>query len=59
MLQSSGATSYMGCIGKDKYGEEMKKNAESFGVNVYTFNNLFSVIATSFAFKLSYIYLYD
>lgn len=38
MLQSPGATSYMGCIGKDKYGEEMKKNAETSGVNVYNFN---------------------
>ncbi|KAF3322256.1 Adenosine kinase 2 [Carex littledalei] len=35
MLQSPGATSYMGCIGKDKYGEEMKKNAETSGVNAH------------------------
>jgi adenosine kinase len=25
MLQIPGATSYIGCIGKDKFGEEMKK----------------------------------
>lgn len=34
MLQIPGATSYMGCIGKDKYGEEMKKNAKDAGVKV-------------------------
>lgn len=34
MLQIPGATSYIGCIGKDKYGEEMKKNASDAGVNV-------------------------
>ncbi|CAH1438415.1 unnamed protein product [Lactuca virosa] len=35
MLQIPGATSYMGCIGKDKYGEEMTKNSKSAGVNVH------------------------
>lgn len=34
MLQIPGATSYMGCIGKDKFGEEMKKNSKLAGVNV-------------------------
>ncbi|XP_021289121.1 adenosine kinase 2 [Herrania umbratica] len=34
MLQIHGATSYMGCIGKDKFGEEMKKNSTAAGVNV-------------------------
>lgn len=34
MLQIPGATSYMGCIGKDKYGEEMTKNSTNAGVNV-------------------------
>ena len=34
MLQKPGATSYMGCIGKDKFGEEMKKNCKQAGVNV-------------------------
>jgi adenosine kinase len=37
MLQTPGATSYMGCIGKDKYGEEMKKNAQAAGVTVSSF----------------------
>lgn len=37
MLQISGATSYMGCIGKDKFGEEMKKNSKRAGVNVSFF----------------------
>ncbi|KAJ4747004.1 Adenosine kinase-like protein [Rhynchospora pubera] len=35
MLQTPGATSYMGSIGKDKYGEEMKKNAQAYGVNAH------------------------
>lgn len=35
MLQTPGATSFMGCIGKDKFGEEMKKNATVAGVNVH------------------------
>ncbi|XP_076940080.1 adenosine kinase 2-like [Bidens hawaiensis] len=34
LLQIPGATSFIGCIGKDKYGEEMKKNSKSAGVNV-------------------------
>ncbi|CAL1399278.1 unnamed protein product [Linum trigynum] len=34
MLQFPGATSYIGCIGKDKFGEEMKKNCKLAGVNV-------------------------
>lgn len=34
MLPFSGATSYMGSIGKDKFGEKMKKNAKDAGVNV-------------------------
>ncbi|XP_021893377.1 adenosine kinase 2 [Carica papaya] len=35
LLQVPGATSYMGCIGKDKFGGEMKKNAKLAGVNVH------------------------
>lgn len=31
-----GSTSYMGSIGKDKFAEEMKKNAKAAGVNVWT-----------------------
>ncbi|CAN1304856.1 Adenosine kinase 2 [Linum perenne] len=34
MLQSPGATSYIGAIGKDKFGEEMKKDCKLAGVNV-------------------------
>ncbi|XP_022992577.1 adenosine kinase 2-like [Cucurbita maxima] len=33
MLQIPGATSYIGSIGKDKFGEEMKKNSRLAGVN--------------------------
>ncbi|CAJ1893166.1 unnamed protein product [Sphenostylis stenocarpa] len=35
MLQVPGATSFMGGIGKDKYGEEMKKGSTLAGVNVH------------------------
>ncbi|XWS55839.1 hypothetical protein CRYUN_Cryun09bG0034500 [Craigia yunnanensis] len=35
MLQIPCATSYIGCIGKDKFGEEMKKNSTAAGVNVH------------------------
>eukprot|EP00252_Welwitschia_mirabilis_P004282 TRINITY_DN1457_c0_g1_i1.p1 TRINITY_DN1457_c0_g1~~TRINITY_DN1457_c0_g1_i1.p1 ORF type:complete len:342 (-),score=77.80 TRINITY_DN1457_c0_g1_i1:307-1332(-) len=34
MLQAPGATTYIGCIGKDKFGEEMKKSSRATGVNV-------------------------
>jgi len=34
MLQAPGATSYIGCIGKDRFGEEMKKKCTLDGVNV-------------------------
>lgn len=43
MLQIPGATSYMGSIGKDKYGEEMKKNAKDAGVNVGSSSLIFSL----------------
>ncbi|KAL9997104.1 putative adenosine kinase [Helianthus debilis subsp. tardiflorus] len=39
LLQIPGATSFMGCIGKDKYGEEMKKNSKSAGVNVHYYED--------------------
>ncbi|KAG6665629.1 hypothetical protein I3843_02G150500 [Carya illinoinensis] len=34
MLQIPGATSYIGSIGKDKFGEHMKSNSKQAGVNV-------------------------
>nr|GMC89039.1 Adenosine kinase 2 [Ipomoea batatas] len=39
MLQKPGATSYMGCIGKDKFGGEMKKHAKEAGVNVHYYED--------------------
>jgi adenosine kinase len=39
MLQIPGATSYMGCIGKDKFGEEMKKNAQAAGVTAHYYED--------------------
>ncbi|KAH0470054.1 hypothetical protein IEQ34_001612 [Dendrobium chrysotoxum] len=39
MLQIPGATSYMGCIGKDKFGEEMKKNVKGAGVNAHYYED--------------------
>ncbi|KAI5575278.1 hypothetical protein BDE02_10G200300 [Populus trichocarpa] len=39
MLQIPGATSYMGSIGKDKFGEEMKKNSTEAGVNVHYYED--------------------
>ncbi|PIA33170.1 hypothetical protein AQUCO_04200138v1 [Aquilegia coerulea] len=39
MLQIPGATSYIGCIGKDKYGEEMKKDSTAAGVNVHYYED--------------------
>lgn len=41
MLQIPGATSYIGCIGKDKFGEVMKKHSKLAGVNVSSFLFLF------------------
>ncbi|CAI7804354.1 unnamed protein product [Closterium sp. NIES-53] len=35
MLQAPKAVSYMGCIGKDEFGQEMTKNCTSVGVNVH------------------------
>jgi sugar/nucleoside kinase (ribokinase family) len=34
MLLIPGATSYIGCIGKDRFGEEMKRNAQTAGITV-------------------------
>ncbi|XP_066345447.1 adenosine kinase 2-like [Miscanthus floridulus] len=39
MLQIPGATSYIGCIGKDKFGEEMKKNAQAAGINAHYYED--------------------
>ncbi|CAL4886615.1 unnamed protein product [Urochloa decumbens] len=39
MLQTPGATSYMGCIGKDKFGEEVKKNAQAAGVTAHYYED--------------------
>ena len=39
MLQTPGATSYMGCIGKDKYGEEMKSAAKAAGVTAHYYED--------------------
>lgn len=39
MLQTPGATSFIGCIGKDKFGEEMKKNSKLAGVNVHYYED--------------------
>ncbi|KAM0949869.1 putative adenosine kinase [Dioscorea sansibarensis] len=39
MLQIPGATGYMGSIGKDKFGEEMKKNSKAAGVNVHYYED--------------------
>eukprot|EP00455_Lapot_gusevi_P053893 TRINITY_DN850_c0_g1_i1.p1 TRINITY_DN850_c0_g1~~TRINITY_DN850_c0_g1_i1.p1 ORF type:complete len:372 (+),score=176.92 TRINITY_DN850_c0_g1_i1:78-1118(+) len=35
MLQTPGATSYVGCVGKDKYAEELRNCATSDGVAVH------------------------
>ena len=34
MLQVEGATSYMGCVGKDDFGNKMRETATQDGVNV-------------------------
>ncbi|KAK9168759.1 hypothetical protein Syun_000899 [Stephania yunnanensis] len=39
MLQIPGASSYMGSIGKDKFGELMKKYAQLAGVNVHYYED--------------------
>jgi len=39
ILQVPGATSYIGCIGKDKFGAEMKKNSKAAGVNVHYYED--------------------
>lgn len=39
MLMSPGATSYMGCIGRDEYGDTMKHCLSADGVNVHFIEN--------------------
>ena len=34
MLQVAGATSYIGCVGKDDFGNKMRETASNDGVNV-------------------------
>lgn len=36
MLQVPGATSYIGCIGKDDFGEKLKSTVSKDGVHVST-----------------------
>ncbi|CAL5422357.1 unnamed protein product [Camellia sinensis] len=38
-LQIPGATSYIGCIENEKFGEEMKKNSKLGGVNVHYYKD--------------------
>jgi sugar/nucleoside kinase (ribokinase family) len=52
MLQIPGATSFMGCIGKDKFGEEMRNNAQTAGVNVK-----YNLASTCYDTPLSTIYI--
>jgi sugar/nucleoside kinase (ribokinase family) len=40
MLQIPDATGYIGCIGKDTIGEEMKKNAQAADINVLVCQSL-------------------
>jgi len=35
MLQTPGASSYIGSVGKDKFGEQLRKSAEGDGLHVY------------------------
>lgn len=35
MLQTPGATNYIGCVGKDKYADDMKKEASADGVSTH------------------------
>ena len=37
LLQVPGATSYMGCVGKDDFGNKMRETATQDGVNVRLF----------------------
>ncbi|PON31333.1 Adenosine kinase [Parasponia andersonii] len=39
LVQIPGATGYIGSIGKDKFGEEMKKNSKQAGVNVHYYED--------------------
>ncbi|KAK6943837.1 Carbohydrate kinase PfkB [Dillenia turbinata] len=39
MLQIPGSTTFIGCIGKDKFGEEMKRNCKLAGVNGYYYED--------------------
>ncbi len=41
MLQVPGATSYMGCIGKDEFGKVMTDTARGDGVNVSSLQALY------------------
>nr|KYP53075.1 Adenosine kinase 2 [Cajanus cajan] len=39
LLPYPGATSYIGCIGNDKFGEEMKKSAKRSGIDAYYYED--------------------
>ena len=56
MLQKPGATSYIGCIGKDKFGEVMKRDATSAGVNVMFICALFSFLLIFSSLNLNILY---
>lgn len=55
MLQVPGATSFIGCIGKDKFGEEMKKHSKLAGVNVRSV--LFLVLLCYLYFIFLFLFL--
>ena len=46
LLQAPGATTYMGCVGKDKYGDILKESMDKAGVKV----RLWSLFPFSFKY---------
>ncbi|CAN0825536.1 Adenosine kinase 2 [Linum grandiflorum] len=53
MIQKPGSTSYIGCIGNDKFGEEMTKNAKQAGVNVCLTSLIYQLIYWVVCFHIS------
>jgi len=54
MLQVPGATSFMGGIGNDKFGEEMKKSSKLAGVNVGLITHLLLSLSRASLYWLRY-----
>jgi hypothetical protein len=59
MLREPKATSYIGCVGKDEFGNRMYKLASEGGVNVSSYSKLHWLLYIPFPLQTNPLYRLD